>query len=152
MAGKPEGGLSSEQIQRMEENRRQAQQRLSNKRALAAVGSTTQAASWMGSTATPFTTRTPQSSEYGPPPAKRPAVNLGPSVNTNQHQPHEQKIIGPPSLKYGQSSSAVAVRGSGAASAFAVPTLSSQKVPNGTDCVCVCFLGMSLVVEDDNGS
>ena len=135
MAGKPEGGLSSEQIQRMEENRRQAQQRLSNTRALAAVGSTSQAASCMGSTATPFTTRAPQCSEYGPPPAKRPAVNPGPS-STSQHQPHEHKIIGPPSLKYGQSSS-TAVRGSGAASAFAVPTSSNQKVPNGTDIVCM---------------
>lgn len=134
MAGKPEGGLSSEQIQRMEENRRQAQQRLSNKRGLAAVGSTSQAVSCMGSTVTPFNTRAPQCSEYGPPPAKRPAINPGPSNTDHQYQPHERKIIGPPSVKYGHSSSAT-VRGTGAVSASAVPSSSSQKVINGTDCV-----------------
>lgn len=97
MAGRQDGGLSSEQIQRMEENRRRAQQRLSNKRALA-VGSTGRAlpSSSMGSTAAPFNTSAPQHSlHHGPPPAKRQALIPGPS--THQYQPPpERKVIGPP--------------------------------------------------------
>ena len=93
MAGRQDGGLSSEQIQRMEENRRQAQQRLTNKRA-AGSGSTSQVlhSSSMGSS-TPFNSAA-QHSQYGPPPAKRQAVI--PTPSTHQYQPHERKIIGPP--------------------------------------------------------
>lgn len=72
MAGKPGGGLSSEQIRRMEENRRLAQQRLSNKRVAAVPAA-------------------PQQEWCAPPPAKRLALNSGPPGQ--QYQSHERKTI-----------------------------------------------------------
>ena len=65
MEGRQDGGaLSSEQIRRMEENRRKAQERLLNKRA--AQGSRT-----LPPTSSILTGATPV---CGPPPAKRPAL------------------------------------------------------------------------------
>ena len=92
MAGRRDGGLSSQQMQRMEENRRLAQQRLSNKRALA-VGSTSQAL-LPSSSSLGYSATSTQRSQYGPPPAKRAAINPGPS--THQCVPQERKVIGPP--------------------------------------------------------
>lgn len=93
MAGRRDGGLSSEQIRRMEENRRLAQQRLSNKRALA-VGSTSQALPPSSSSSLGYSATSTQRSQYGPPPAKRAAINPDPS--THQCVPQERKVIGPP--------------------------------------------------------
>ena len=93
MAGRRDGGLSSEQIRRMEENRRLAQQRLSNKRALA-VGSTSQALRPSSSSSLGYSATSTQRSQYDLPPAKRAAINPGPS--THQCVPQERKVIGPP--------------------------------------------------------
>ena len=93
MARRQDVGLSSEQIRRMEENRRQAQQRLSNKRA--AAESTSKASSQTRTVAqTAQFVSAPRRAQYGPPPAKRPVLNPGPS--SHQYQHHERKIIGPP--------------------------------------------------------
>ena len=122
MAGRKDGGLSSEQIQRMEENRRQAQQRLSNKRAAGSCSQVLPSASSTGS-ATPFTS-TPQHSQYGLPPAKRQAVI--PTPSTHQYQPHECKIIGPPPelIQSGYSSSS-----QGQSSATAGSSVMMQRRP-----------------------
>ena len=76
MAGKPGtgGGLSSKQIRRMEENRRLAQQRLSNKRVAAVPAA-------------------PLPEQCAPPPAKRLALNSGPP--SQKYRSHEHKIIEP---------------------------------------------------------
>lgn len=90
MAGRQDRGLSSEQIRRMEENKRQAQQRLSNKRVALPSSSSAQTVSQ-----TAWFVSAPQYAQYGPPPPKRPALDPGPSGQQYQH--HERiKIIGPP--------------------------------------------------------
>ena len=93
MAGIQGGGLSSEQIRRMEENRKQAQQRLSNKRTAESI-SKVPVSAVTSMTSTPQFVTAPQPTQCGPPPAKRPALNPGPSHH--QYQQHHERKIGPP--------------------------------------------------------
>ena len=67
-----DGGLSSEQIRRMEENRRQAQERLSNKRAR--------------SIGLPLSVPIISAQRCGPPPAKRPSFTDPPLQHLDEHK------------------------------------------------------------------
>ena len=81
------GGLSAEQIRRMEENRRRAQERLSHKRSAAASTVVTAAAAGPSDLQTSsFTGHGRSSSVAMPPPAKRPALSL-------PHPTHRSNII-----------------------------------------------------------